>query len=186
MAETPADDTDADSGDGPARTWWHPTPTAWVLGTFNVVTLGLVLVVLGHRADALGALQGLGTLPGVLVFGYLWAVTVVVTDGLLVEDGRSRLDGSLGSFSLHTAAAGALIGMTFLVGLVVGAGAVTLVTSGEVVAVLLSALGVAPFLGIAAPIAGVVGALVGLLLGVLDLLLYRAAGVVVTGERAGQ
>lgn len=180
MGERPSDDTDAESGGESARAWWHPTPTAWVLGTFNVVTLGVVLVVLGHRADALGALQELGTVPGVLVFGYLWGVTIVVTEGLLVEGGRSRVDRGFVVFSTYTASAGALIGMAFLVGLLVGVGAVTVVSTGEVVAVLLSAVGVAPFLGIAAPIAGVVGSVVGFLLGVVDRVLYRVAGVLVT------
>jgi len=47
----------------------------WTVATFDVVTVGLVGVLAGHTSGVLGdALADVGTVAGVLAFGYLWAL----------------------------------------------------------------------------------------------------------------
>lgn len=158
----PVDRESADVA-GEVRTVADPARPArlerWALATFAVVTFGLVLVLVGHLHDALaGPLSDLGTLPGVLLFGYLWALSVA---GVRVALGDGGLRG------LRAAGTVRLLGRGAAAGAVVG--------GGFVLALLLVVLGQALLSG-QFPLAGLllygsigtaIGALVGSVVGVV-------------------
>lgn len=143
----------------------------WTVATFNAVTFGLVGVLAGHLSGGLsGVLPGLGTLSGVLAFGYLWALVVAATRWTLAEGGLNRLarDG-VKPFSLRGMLAGGFVGASFLVGIVLVNGLALMLTSGFE----LLSLGLIVLLG--GVISAVVGALVGVVFAVVDTALYRVA-----------
>jgi hypothetical protein len=153
----------------------------WAVATFNVVGFGLALVLAGHTSGALSdALSGLGTLPGLLVFGYLWALVWYETRWALAEGGLERIrEGELRALLSRGALAGGLIGAAFVVGVVV-AGFFTALLGGDfqLVAFLLVGL-------IGGLVAALVGAVVGVLFVLVDAALFGVASVIAPPPFAG-
>lgn len=157
-----------------------PSPLfVWATGSFHAALLVVALVGGLHLAGAAGdLLQGVGTLPGAVVYLYLWAVTLATTRRALrasgvtpaggVPDGRNALGAALRW--------GGATGLGFFAGpFVVVAGAFFLrggLDAASVVGLLLIVGGI---------VAAVAGAVVGAVLALLDLALLRAA-VLVTGD----
>jgi hypothetical protein len=143
----------------------------WSVATFDVVAFSLVLVTAGHASGGLaGSLADVGTVPGVLLFGYLWLLVVAAVRWVLAEGGLGRSgDRRLRTLAGRGTAAGAATGAAFLDGVLVVA-ALPRVLSGS-----LDVLSFGLLLLIGTAISAVVGGLVGLLLGLVDLGLVRAA-----------
>lgn len=150
------------------------TLEAWAMATFDVVALGLVGVLAGHASGGLGdALGDVGTVAGVLVFGYLWILTLVAMGWVLADGGLSRGEGpSLGRLLARGAAGSALVGMAFVGGIGLVAGLLGL---GSGVSLLSVGL-VTTFGGIGGALGG---ALLGLVFGVVDVGLARGADALV-------
>lgn len=146
----------------------------WTVATFDVVTLGLVGILAGHTSGVLGeALPDVGTVAGVLAFGYLWVLVLVAMRWVLAEGGLSREDGvSLGRLLARGVAGAALVGAAFVAGLGLVAGLVGLASGGEVLTVVLVTL----FGAVGGAIGG---ALVGFVFGLVDVGLARATDAVV-------
>jgi hypothetical protein len=142
--------------------------TGWAVGTFVVVTVGLVGVLAGHASGALSsALPELGTLPGVAVFGYLWVLTLGATRWVLAADG---LDGPVDgdrTVLVRGAVAGALVGIGFVVGIAVVGGLASALLGG------LELLSVALITFIGGAVGAVVGLVAGVVLSAVTLGLYR-------------
>ena len=170
MAESTRTATDeATDGATVASTDAPPALVTWCLGAFHVAVLIVVAVLLLQRGGAVGgALSGLDTAIGLGLYAFLWAVTWWTTRRALRaawRDGR----GPTWKHSL----AGALVwggatGVVFFTGLF-AAFFVLLVVQGEDV---LATLG---FGLISAFVAMLVGGVVGGVLGLLDIVLLRAA-----------
>lgn len=143
----------------------------WSVATFNVVIFGLVGVLTGHLSGRLtDILPALGTVPGVLVFGYLWVLVLIATRWALDEGGLDRLtQGELRNLLLRGALGGALVGMAFLVGIILVGGLIRLLTSG----LELLSLGLISLFG--AVISAIIGALVGVVFVLVDAAFYHAA-----------
>lgn len=145
----------------------------WTVATFNVVGFGLALVLAGHASGALSdALPGVGTLPGLVVFAYLWALVVLATRWVFAAGGlrRSR-EGAFGRLLARGVAGGALVGGAFVAGIALTIAAVN-VLDGMVdvpAFALLFSLGVAFGL--------VVGGVVGTAFALVDAALYRASAL---------
>ena len=146
----------------------------WTVATFDVIAFGLVGVLAGHASGALGdVLPGLGTVPGILAFGYLWVLTLVATRWVLAEGGLSRTESRpLGRLLARGVAGAALVGAAFVGGIGLVGGLITLRSGIEPLSVALLTLfgAVGGALG---------GAVVGLVLGLLDVGFARAADAVV-------
>lgn len=144
------------------------------VATFDVVAFGLLAVLAGHAGGALGdLLQGVGTVPGLAAFGYLWALTLLAVRWVLAEGGLAG-DGelSLGGLLARGTAGGAFVGTAFVVGVGLAAGLVALGTGADLTSIVLIAL-FGAFGG------ALVGAVVGFALGVVDVGLARAADAAV-------
>ncbi|KAB1188487.1 MULTISPECIES: hypothetical protein [Haloferax] len=146
----------------------------WTIATFNLVVFGLLSVLVGHTSGSLAdILAGLGTVEGVLVFGYLWALTVLATRWVLSEGGLDRIrEGELSSLVVRGGLAGGLIGAGFLVGVILAGALVNLVTGPWSIRL----DGVLPFVLIvvvAGGVAALVGAVVGGVFVIVDAALYR-------------
>lgn len=152
----------------------------WTIATCNVVLFGVVGVLAGHLSGALAdVLQGLGTLPGVLVFGYLWTLVVVATRWALADGGLARTDqGEMNRLLIRGAIAGALIGAGFLLGLVVGGGLIS-VASGSIELVSVALIGL-----IGSLVSAIVGAVVGVVFVLVDTVLYQAVPVLLPAPEA--
>jgi hypothetical protein len=151
---------------------------AWVVATVDLVALSLVALVAVHASGALaGALSGIGTLAGLLVFGYLWALVgggvrwVLSADGLAAFAARRRR-----SQLARGVAAGAFVGGAFVLGTALVGGGVAAVAEPELVATVLFVASVGT------AVAAVVGAAVGLVSTVVNLLLFRASERLVRGD----
>jgi hypothetical protein len=142
----------------------------WSVATFNVVVFGLAGVLAGHASGALAdALPGLGTLPGLAAFGYLWALVAVATRWALAGGGLARLADGPWPLLVRGATAGAGAGAAFVGGVALAGGAVSLATGG----VPLGSLALLVVLGVAA--GGVVGSVVGVAFVLVDAALYVAS-----------
>ncbi|KAB1194312.1 hypothetical protein GJR96_13040 [Haloferax sp. MBLA0076] len=153
-----------------------PRLEIWAVSTFNVVLLSLLGVLTGHLSGSLAdVLRGFGTLEGVLVFGYLWVLTILATRWALSTGGLDRgQTGELRSLFVRGAIAGALIGAGFLVGTILAVAFVNLVSMAWTVRL----DGVLPFALITllgGGIAALVGGLVGTVLVLVDVLLFRVS-----------
>ena len=155
------------------------TLEVWTVSTFNVVAFGIVGVVAGHASGEMAnLLRGLSTLEGVLVFGYLWALTLVATRWAFADGGLERIrDGDFSSLVARGALAGGLVGSGFLVGVALAGVLVNLAVGPWSVQL----GGVLPFLFIvivAAGVAALVGGVVGIVFVLVDAVLYRVSGYV--------
>ncbi|KTG07520.1 hypothetical protein [Haloferax profundi] len=155
----------------------------WGVSTFNVVLLSLLGVLAGHLSGSLASLfRGFGTLEGVLIFGYLWVLTILATRWALAAGGLDRgQTGELRSLLVRGAIAGALIGAGFLVGTILTVALVNLVSMAWTVRL----DGVLPFALITllgGGIAALVGALVGSVFVLVDVLLYRVSAYFVVRQ----
>jgi hypothetical protein len=161
----------------------------WTVGTVTVVTVGLVGVVLGHASGALAdTLPGLGTLPGVAVFGYLWMLALLATRWALADGGLATAETDLGRLVARGAAASALAGMGFLLGPIIVVGGYNL-TTAPITGSPSDALSVLAVVLIGLGVAGVVGLVLGALLTLLNAGLYAGAGKLVGAKnhaRAGE
>lgn len=147
----------------------------WALATFDVVTLGLVLVLAGHATGALAdVLPGVGTLPGIAVFAYLWALVLVGTRSGLPAGGLEtvRTDG-LAPVLRGGVVAGTIAGAGFVLGVALVVGLPAIVFDGASPAVVLL------FGGLGTGVGGLVGALLGATFATLDVVLYVTARALV-------
>lgn len=185
VAGDPAADEPADGEESAAAPDARPGPprlVVWAAGSLHAALLVALLASALHLSGAAGdVLAGLGTLPGIAVYLYLWAVTTVATRRALrtAELGADGRVGRPGRAAVAAAVWGAATGLAFLLGPLVVAGGFVLVTSGPDVLVFLALVGLA-----GSVVAAVVGGLVGLAFAGLDLLLVRAAGSLVGDPRA--
>jgi hypothetical protein len=145
-----------------------PPLLVWTLSTANTVLFVLALVVPSYASGGLSdVLPNLSTALGVGIFLSLWVVVWATTRWLL-----GRVDpeeDSLARLALWGGVSGALDGIVFLLGIVLGLGLPTaLVTSLQLLSIVLVA-------AIGTPIAAVVGAVVGLTGLVVDLAVLWAA-----------
>lgn len=151
----------------------------WATGTFHAALLVTVLVAALHRSGAAGdLLQGVGTIPGALVYLYLWAVTLATTRRALRTSGVTPAGGVPdGKTALRSALFwGGVTGLGFY------AGPYAIVALGIVLRGGLDAVGVVVLLlAVGGIVATVAGAVVGAVLALLDLALLRAA-VQLTGD----
>ncbi|GGO01272.1 MULTISPECIES: hypothetical protein [Haloarcula] len=139
--------------------------TTWALATFDVALFVLAALLPIHAAGALAdLLSGLNTLLGVAVFCYLWALFVLAVRWVLSD---AVLSDPLRSLVPRGVAAGSAAGVVFLLGvLLVAAGPGVVAGRIEPLSAFLIAL-------IGGAVAAVVGSLVGLLLGAVDVALYK-------------
>ena len=148
----------------------------WTVATFDVVAFGLVGVLAGHASGALNdilPIPGFETVPGILVFGYLWSLVLVAMRWVLADGGLSRAEGrSLGRLLARGVAGAALVGAAFVGGLGLVGGLVGLRSGIEPLSVALLTL-----FGVVGGALG--GALVGLVFGLVDVGLARGADAVV-------
>ena len=146
----------------------------WTVATFDVVALGLVGVLAGHASGGLGeALGDVGTVAGVLVFGYLWVLTLVAMRWVLADGGLSRGAGpSLGRLLARGVAGSALVGTAFVGGLGLVAGLLGLRSGIDLLSV-----GLLTLFGVVGGAIG--GALLGVVFGLVDVGLARGADALV-------
>jgi len=160
----------------------RPSLFSWAAGSFHAALLVAVLVAVLHLSGAAGdLLGGVGTLPGAVVYCYLWALSAWTTDRALAASGVTPAAGVPDRRGALRAAAawGGVTGVLFFAALfAVAAGLLVAAAGVEAIGFLLVA-GV-----IAAMLAAAVGAVVGVALALLDVALLRAA-VALTGDRRG-
>lgn len=150
----------------------------WSIATFDVVLFGLVGVALGHASGALAdVLLGLGTVPGILAFAYLWFLAWIATRWVLADGGLDRSGEDSSSLAVRGAAGGAGVGAGFVAGIVLATGAVNIASSGGSIAVLL-------YLGFLGVLAGaVVGTVVGTAFALVNVGCYRLTDLVLSRHR---
>jgi len=183
MGETPVDEQSAatpaehrsDTGHLDETDGSQPLVT-WTLATANTALFVLAIVLPAYTSGGLSdVLPTLNTAVGVAVFLYLWALVWATTRWLF-----DRIDPTADPTRrvvLWAAVAGATVGVAFLVGVVLGLGIPTaLTTSFELLSVALIAL-------VGTPIAAAVGVLVGITATVVDLGLFRLVGRVTPRRR---
>ncbi len=149
----------------------------WTVATFDVVALGLVGVLAGHASGGLGeALADVGTVAGVLVFGYLWVLTLVAMRWVLADGGLSQGEEargrSLGRLLVRGVAGSALVGTAFVGGLGLVAGLLGLRSGIDLLSV-----GLLTLFGVVGGAIG--GALLGVVFGLVDVGLARGADALV-------
>ncbi|WP_049985808.1 hypothetical protein [Halobellus rufus] len=162
-----------DATDGVGRVDVAAPAEAWTVATFDLVGFALLLLLPVHLSGALGdALAGLGTVPGLLLFGYLWVLVAVSVRWVLADGG---LVGRSGPSSLlaRGALGGACVGSGFVAGVVIVGGAVLAIDDPSIVTSL------AVFGSIAVAVAAIVGAVVGALFAVVNVALARVSEWVV-------
>ncbi len=144
------------------------------VATLDVVAFGLVGVLAGHASGALrDLLPGFGTVLGILVFGYLWALVLLAMRWVLADDGLSRTEDRSPIRLLARGVAGAaFVGSAFVGGLGLVGGLVGLRSGIEPLSVALLTL-----FGVVGGAIG--GALVGLVFGLLDVGLARGADALI-------
>ncbi|MFB6184348.1 MAG: hypothetical protein ABEI96_07315 [Haloarculaceae archaeon] len=167
----------ADDADAPASVV-VPEPTAdrsletLAVATCDLALFGLALVLAGHLTGVLAdALGGLGTVPGLAAFAYLWALLVLATRWAL--SAADLRESGLGTLSLRGTVAGSLVGIVFVLGAVLVGGVAALARGAgpEPLSIALVAL-------IGAAVAAVVGAAVGLIATLVTVGLHRAGDAV--------
>lgn len=165
----------ADGADGPNGEATHratPSLLVWAAGTFHAAGLVVLLVAALHLADAAGdVLAGLGTVPGALVYLYLWALVTWTTRRALAASGVTAADPPDGRAALLAGGIwGGATGVLFFGGLFLAVAAFLVLTAG------IGAVPVALLVGLVGGLLAVlVGAVVGVLFALVDLALLRAA-----------
>lgn len=140
----------------------------WTFATFNTVTFVLAFMIPSYASGGLSdVLPALSTTVGVVIFLYLWALVGVATRFAFTR--INLLTDSVRRILVWATATGAVVGMAFLMGTVLGGG-IPSALQGSV-----DFTTVTLVVAIGTPIAGVVGGVVGLLAGALDLVLLTAA-----------
>lgn len=150
----------------------------WTVATFNVVAFGLVLVLAGYATGALSEiLPDVGTVPGIAVFAYLWALVVVATRTGLPAGGLAtiRTDG-VSPVLIGGVVAGTITGAGFVLGVVLVAVLPLAVTEGMKLDVLIPLAGL---MSLGTGVGGVVGALLGATFATLNVALYVTARTLV-------
>ncbi|ELZ98957.1 hypothetical protein C440_01335 [Haloferax mucosum ATCC BAA-1512] len=157
----------------------------WVVSTFNLVILSLVALFIAHTSGGLaGSLSGFGTVPGVLVFGYLWALTVASTRRALRVGGLDdRPEGGLRSLVWYGFVGGARIGSAFVLGIVAVFFLIVFLTNpvqavtpvGNIAENISQVASFALIVLFIVSIAGLIGGVIGGLSVLLDVSLYGAA-----------
>lgn len=155
---------------------------AWAAGSMHAALLVASLALGLHLSGAAGdVLAGLGTLPGVAVYLYLWGVTVWTTGRGIRKAGATATEGVDGRLRAGAAAGvwGAATGALFLAGLL-AAVAVALVAADGLES--LAVVAVAAVVGL--PVALLIGTAVGVAFGLLDLMALAAASRLVGADGA--
>lgn len=144
---------------------------SWVIASFVLICFVLPLVILGHVTGVLNdTLPSLGTLTGLLVFGYLWlliwlAMRWVVAAGGVVQSTRGKTVQLL----FRGVVGGAFVGMGFVAGLLIAI-SLSIVFAGK--------MGVGSFaflLGVGLAVGGTAGALFGLFFSLVIIGLLRVS-----------
>ncbi|MFD1597444.1 hypothetical protein [Halobellus rarus] len=129
----------------------------WTVATFDLAAFSLVVLLAGHLSGALaGALTGLGTVPGLAAFGYLWALVIVAVRWVLSGGGIADGDRSIGSLLIRGTIGGAGVGVGLVGGGVLVGSAVAVVRAPELLTTV----------AFVAVIGSVIGAVVGAVAGV--------------------
>jgi len=137
-------------GDGAGRV------EVWTVATFDLAALSLVVVLAAHLTGGLaGALAGLGTLPGLAAFGYLWALVGGAVRWVLAERSLASRDGAVRALLRRGSIGGAGVGAGLVAGSAVVAGAVVAVRDPEFL-ITVAIVGV-----VGSIVAAVVGAIIG-------------------------
>jgi hypothetical protein len=168
--------------EGPSQTGYLAGTAAgqrlitWTVATTNTILFVLAILLPAYASGGLSdVLPTLNTAVGVGIFLYLWALVYATTRWLF-----ERIDPTADSarrLVLWAAAAGAVDGVAFLVGVVLVLGVPTaLTTSLQLLSVALIAL-------FGTPIAAVIGAVVGISATILDRGLLWAASRVTPRRR---
>lgn len=141
----------------------------WTFATFNTVLFVLGFVIPSYASGGLSdVLPSLSTSIGVVIFLYLWTLVWVATRLLFTQ--INLITDSVRTILIWATTLGAVVGIAFLLGTVLGAGIPSALSSESlelITVVLVSAIG--------APIAAVVGGVVGLLAGILDMAVLTVA-----------
>lgn len=150
----------------------------WTVATFNVVTVGLVGLLVGYRAGVLtNSLPSFGSLPGVAIFGYLWLLTLGTTRWALAAGSLEQLYAEgVQTVLVRGAVAGGLTGMVFVGGISLIGGIVGVLRGGPT----LAAVGL--IVAIGAGVATVVGLVLGAASTLLTIGLFRMTGVVLDDQ----
>ncbi|WP_144901718.1 hypothetical protein [Halobellus captivus] len=159
---------------GDSASWFE----VWVIGTVDLATLSLVALVSAHLSGGLsGALAGLGTVPGLLLFGYLWFLVVAAVWWVL-RDGGLREERAIRTLIVRSAGGGALAGGGLIGGVALVAGIAVVVTDAA------SLTAVALIATIGGVAAGIVGAIVGVVFAAINVALqWVSERAVPTAER---
>lgn len=150
----------------------------WTVATFNVVAFGLVLVLAGYATGALSEiLPDVGTVPGIAVFAYLWALVVVATRTGLPAGGLAtiRTEG-VSTVLFGGVVAGTITGAGFVLGVVLVAVLPLALAEGMKLDVLIPLAGL---VSLGTGVGGVVGALLGATFATLNVALYVTARALV-------
>lgn len=150
--------TDDGSGSGADRpeTDGAGRSEVWTVATFDLAALSLVVVLAAHLSGGLAdALTGLGTVPGLAAFGYLWVLVVVAVRWVLAERSLASRDGAVRTLLWRGGIGGAGVGAGLVAGSAVVAGAVVAVRDPEFL------ITVVIVGGVGSVVAAVVGAVTG-------------------------
>lgn len=137
---------------------------AWALGTWHAAFLLVAFIAVAHATGSAGGLTAdIGTLPGILAFAWLWAISWWTARGVLRASSWGR-DQVVAHVGMHGAAAGAV----FVLGLGIAVVLHAALQEGDPEAL----IGL-PFVLTAAGVASVPGAVVAWILLGIDVLLAR-------------
>jgi hypothetical protein len=152
----------------------------WTVATFDLAALSVLFLLAGHLSGALsGALAGLGTIPGLLLFGYLWGLVVVAVRWVLADGGLVRRT-EIQSLLIRGGVGGAAVGIGLVAGVVPVAGAIAAIENPAFVTSLALVASIGTVVG------AVVGAAVGLLFAAVNVLVVRASEWTVPTTDRGQ
>lgn len=149
---------------------------SWTLATFDVVLFVLLVVLSTHASGALGGLlSGLNTVIGIVVFCYLWVLVVLAVRWVLAD---APLDETrVRTLAVRGMAAGAVVGIVFLLGTFLVAVVPQLLTNP------IEAISLVLIPAIGSIVAAVVGSVVGLVAALVNVAVYRIAASLVPPPR---
>jgi hypothetical protein len=151
----------------------------WTLASFHAAGLTVGFVIPSYASGGLSdVLPEFGTVPGIVGYAYLWALSYLATRWVLTEETLdATLSGSLRAALLRGTAGGALVGIATLLGPLLVVSIADLIRGGG------DPTSVALVLAIGSGVAAVVGAAFGLAFTLIDVAAVRVAGLVVPDER---